>query len=326
VKKSQAKSASKKAVKKSAPKKAVKKAAAKKAIKKAIKKVVKKSAPKKVVKSAKKVVKKVVKKVDKRTATPAKKVVAKAKVAAKKFVAKAAPKKVIKRVVAKKSTAKKAKTAINNTTSNVSDFMKDAGSNVIEKASPKKNDENASTSAGHSDSSEKEIGSDEEEEERPFVKHYTHLKAGDLAPFFEGKDQDGKQVNLASFPGKTIILYFYPKDDTPGCTATACSLRDEQHYLRDRQYAVVGVSADDQKSHAKFSAKYELNFPLLADVDLNIVKAYNVWGAKKFMGRISDGIIRTTFVITPSGIIGEVINNVDTKNHAQQILELERSN
>jgi len=117
-----------------------------------------------------------------------------------------------------------------------------------------------------------------------------------------------------------VILYFYPKDDTPGCTATACSLRDEYKYLSDANYAVVGVSADDTKSHAKFAAKYELPFPLLADTDKTIIKAYDVWGTKQFMGKIYDGIIRTTFVIGPDGIIKDVITSVDTANHAQQIL------
>jgi peroxiredoxin Q/BCP len=204
--------------------------------------------------------------------------------------------------------------------------MKDAVSSVIEKITPENHDNQMSgENAGHTDSSEKEGGNDEEEEEerKPFIKHQTKLKPGDFAPFFEGVDQHGQLINLLSFRGKNIILYFYPKDDTPGCTAEACSLRDEQKYLADRNYAVVGVSADPQKSHAKFAAKYELNFPLLADVDLKIIKDYDVWGLKQFMGKIYDGILRTTFVIAPSGIITEVINEVDTKNHAQQILALD---
>jgi peroxiredoxin Q/BCP len=153
-----------------------------------------------------------------------------------------------------------------------------------------------------------------------FTAHQTHLKAGDKAPYFEGKEQGGNTVSLTNLSGKTIVLYFYPKDDTPGCTATACSLRDEYKLLNKSNYAVVGVSADNEKSHAKFAAKYELPFPLLADVDHKIMKAYDVWGKKQFMGRIFDGIIRTTFIIGPDGIIKEVINKVDTANHAQQIL------
>ena len=153
-----------------------------------------------------------------------------------------------------------------------------------------------------------------------FTAHQTHLKAGDKAPYFEGKDQFGNTVSLNGLAGKTIILYFYPKDDTPGCTATACSLRDEYKILNKSNYAVVGVSADNEKSHSKFAAKYELPFPLLADVDHKIMKAYDVWGKKQFMGRVFDGIIRTTFIIGSDGIIKEVINKVDTANHAQQIL------
>lgn len=156
-----------------------------------------------------------------------------------------------------------------------------------------------------------------------FVKHQTHLRAGDKAPRFEGRDQHGLVISASSFPGKSIILYFYPKDDTEACTATACSLRDEHLYLDSRHYAVVGVSADNERSHLKFAAKYELDFSLLADVDKKIITAYDVWGKKMLFGRIYDGIVRTTFIIGPDGIIRHVIHDVDTKHHAQQILELE---
>lgn len=152
-----------------------------------------------------------------------------------------------------------------------------------------------------------------------FVAHKTSLKVGDKAPYFEGKEQNGNTVSLKAFSGKKLILYFYPKDDTPGCTATACSLRDEHVFLDNNNYAVVGVSADDEKSHAKFAAKYELPFTLLADVDKTIMRAYDVWGTKQFMGKIYDGIIRTTFLIDENGIIAHIINDVDTANHAQQI-------
>ena len=155
-----------------------------------------------------------------------------------------------------------------------------------------------------------------------FTAHKTGLKAGDKAPVFEGKDQHGNMVSLSSMAGKTVILYFYPKDDTPGCTATACSLRDEYRHLGDKNYAVIGVSADDEKSHAKFAKKYDLPFPLIADTGLAVIKAYDVWGTKMLFGKIYDGIIRTTFIIGPDGIIKEVIEKVDTENHAQQILEL----
>ena len=153
-----------------------------------------------------------------------------------------------------------------------------------------------------------------------FVNHSTKLKAGNKAPYFEGKDQNGNLVSLFSLKGKTIILYFYPKDDTPGCTATACSLRDEYQFLNKQNYAVVGVSADDEKSHTKFAKKYDLPFPLLSDENLKIMRAYDVWGLKQFMGKIYDGIIRTTFIIDESGIIKNIIKSVDTANHAQQIL------
>jgi thioredoxin-dependent peroxiredoxin len=159
-------------------------------------------------------------------------------------------------------------------------------------------------------------------EESSFVKHQSSLRAGDLAPYFEGKDQQGQIIGLASFPGKTIVLYFYPKDDTEACTATACSLRDAYKHLGDNNYVVVGVSADDEKSHAKFANKYELPFPLLADPDHNIIRAYDVWGQKMLFGRIYDGIVRTTFIINPRAIIEQVITNVDTANHAHQIMEL----
>ena len=127
-------------------------------------------------------------------------------------------------------------------------------------------------------------------------------------------------MNLSSFTGKKIILYFYPKDDTPGCTATACSLRDEYTYLNKNNYVVIGVSADDQKSHLKFANKYELPFSLIADVNKSILKAYQVWGTKQFMGKIYDGIIRSTFIINEKGVISNVITEVNTKSHAQQIL------
>lgn len=155
-----------------------------------------------------------------------------------------------------------------------------------------------------------------------FVKHITHLKAGDPAPLFEGTDQQGRTIGLASFPGKAIILYFYPKDDTQACTATACSLRDEYRHFADRHYAVIGVSADNQRSHARFAKKHQLPFPLIADTSMAIIRAYDVWGSKMLFGRIYDGIVRTTFVIGADGVIKEVISKVDSANHATQILEI----
>ena len=147
------------------------------------------------------------------------------------------------------------------------------------------------------------------------------FKPGDQAPAFSGKDQSGNMVSLESFRGNKVVLYFYPKDDTPGCTAEACSLRDNYEALLARGYKVVGVSPDSEKSHKKFTDKYELPFPLIADTEKNILQDYGVWGRKKFMGREYDGVIRTTFIIDEKGLIEEVIEKVDTKNHAAQVLK-----
>lgn len=153
-----------------------------------------------------------------------------------------------------------------------------------------------------------------------FVAHSTALKAGDQAPVFSAKDQDGKLISLKDLKGKKVVLYFYPKDNTPTCTLEACSLRDEHAYLTKKNYVVLGVSADDEKMHKKFAAKYELPFSLLADTNMEIIKAYDVWGIKKFMGRIYDGIIRTTFIIDEKGMIAEVITDVKSKEHGKQVL------
>lgn len=146
-----------------------------------------------------------------------------------------------------------------------------------------------------------------------------HLKPGDQAPDFTGKDQNGNAIGLNDFKGKKLVLYFYPKDSTPGCTAQACNLRDNYDELLSRGYQVVGVSADSEKSHQKFIEKHNLPFPLIADTDKEILKAYGVWGPKKFMGREFDGIHRTTFVIDEKGVISEIIEKVDTKAHFSQI-------
>ena len=122
--------------------------------------------------------------------------------------------------------------------------------------------------------------------------------------------------------GRNIILYFYPKDNTEGCTAEACSLRDEHYFLGTSNYVVVGVSADDQESHLKFATKLSLPFPLIADTNMEIIKAFDVWGTKQLAGRIYDGIVRTTFIIGADGIIKHIITDVDTKEHAKQILAL----
>ncbi|SHM25725.1 peroxiredoxin Q/BCP [Chitinophaga jiangningensis] len=148
------------------------------------------------------------------------------------------------------------------------------------------------------------------------------LKEGDKAPVFKGKDQHGKTVSLTDFKGKRVVLYFYPKDMTPGCTAQACNLRDNYSDLLKKGYAVVGVSTDSEQSHQKFIEKYELPFTLLADEDKKIVNQYGVWGEKKMMGKTYDGIHRTTFLINGEGVIDHIIKKPDTKNHTEEILEI----
>lgn len=146
------------------------------------------------------------------------------------------------------------------------------------------------------------------------------LQIGDPAPDFTSTDQNGKSVKLSDYRGKKVVLYFYPKDDTPGCTAQACSLRDNYTNLQAAGYEVLGVSVDDEKSHQKFSKKFDLPFTLVADTDHQIVEAYDVWKEKSMYGRNFMGIVRTTFVIDENGIITEIITKIDTKNHAEQIL------
>jgi len=147
----------------------------------------------------------------------------------------------------------------------------------------------------------------------------TTLQKGDKAPDFSGIDQDGKVHQLADYKGKKLVVFFYPKADTPGCTAEACDLRDNFQRFQSQNYELLGVSADSQKKQAKFREKYSLPFPLLADEDKSVINAFGVWGPKKFMGRLFDGINRTTFVIDENGIIEEVISAVKTKAHAEQI-------
>jgi endonuclease-3 len=158
--------------------------------------------------------------------------------------------------------------------------------------------------------------------ENKFVAHSTSIKIGNKAPDFSAKNQNGETISLNDFKGKNIVLYFYPKDNTPGCTLEACSLKDEYQYLTKQNYIVLGVSADDEKMHKKFAEKYELPFSLLADTNLTIIKAYDVWGKKQFMGKIFDGIIRTTFIIDEKGTISHIITDVKTKEHGKQILGL----
>ncbi len=147
------------------------------------------------------------------------------------------------------------------------------------------------------------------------------LAIGDKAPAFSGIDQNKKKISLKDLKGKKVILYFYPKDDTPGCTAESCNLRDNWSLLKKKGFEIVGVSADDAKSHKKFADKYDLNFTLLADTDKKVIEAYGVWGEKSMYGKKYMGIIRTTFVINEKGKIEKIFDKVDTKNHSEQILE-----
>ena len=149
----------------------------------------------------------------------------------------------------------------------------------------------------------------------------TTLTKGDKAPDFSGVDQDGKTHTLAGYKGKKLVVFFYPKASTPGCTAEACDLRDNYHRFQAQNYELLGVSADSLAKQSKFKEKYDLPFPLLADEDKSVINAFGVWGPKKFMGRLFDGINRTTFVINENGIIDEVITAVKTKEHTAQILK-----
>jgi len=148
------------------------------------------------------------------------------------------------------------------------------------------------------------------------------LKVGDKAPNFVAKDQDGNIIKLSDYNGKKLVVFFYPKANTPGCTLEACNLSDNYSELQKHGYDILGVSADTEKKQSNFRDKFGFPYPLLADVDKEVINAFGVWGSKKFMGRTYDGIHRITFVIDESGIISHVIDKVKTKNHATQILEL----
>lgn len=149
----------------------------------------------------------------------------------------------------------------------------------------------------------------------------SNLKEGDKAPEFTGKDQNGENVSLADYRGKKVILYFYPKDNTPGCTKESCDFRDNYQSLQGQGFEVIGVSADSEKSHQKFIDKYDLPFTLIADTEKEVIKAYNAWGRKKFMGKEYDGIIRKTYVIDEDGKIEKIIEKVKTKEATKQLLE-----
>ncbi|MBN8567814.1 MAG: thioredoxin-dependent thiol peroxidase [Flavobacteriales bacterium] len=148
----------------------------------------------------------------------------------------------------------------------------------------------------------------------------TKLEPGDKAPNFSGKDQDGNVHSLSDYKGKKLVVFFYPKANTPGCTAEACDLRDNYAQFQAGNYALLGVSADNPKAQSNFKNKFDFPFPLLADEDKAVIQAFGVWGPKKFMGKEYDGIHRTTFVIDENGIIEKVITDVKTKAHAKQIL------
>ncbi len=149
----------------------------------------------------------------------------------------------------------------------------------------------------------------------------TTLKIGDNAPNFTAKDQDGNTHSLANYAGKKLVVFFYPKASTPGCTLEACNLRDNYEKFVANNYALLGVSADSAKAQSKFRDKYKFPFPLLADEDKQVVTAFGVYGPKKFMGRTFDGIHRTTFIINENGIIEDIITDVKTISHSSQILK-----
>src|SRR3984957_4574136 len=146
------------------------------------------------------------------------------------------------------------------------------------------------------------------------------LQEGDKAPAFTGHDQNGQKISLADYKGKRVLLYFYPQDDTPTCTVQACNLRDNNALLRAAGFSIVGVSPDDQKSHAKFEAKFSLPFPLIADPDHTIIDKYGVWGEKQLYGRKYLGLHRTTFLIDEKGIIRKIFLKPKSKTHAEEIL------
>jgi peroxiredoxin Q/BCP len=146
------------------------------------------------------------------------------------------------------------------------------------------------------------------------------LTIGKKAPKFKGLDQNGKTIQLSDFEGQTLVVYFYPKDNTPGCTTQACDIRDNYKALSKKKIAIIGVSCDDEKSHNKFIDKFELPFPLISDTEQKMVSQFGVWVEKSMYGRSYMGIARTTFIIDENGIISHIIEKVDTKNHSAQIL------
>ena len=152
------------------------------------------------------------------------------------------------------------------------------------------------------------------------------LREGDKAPGFTAKDQNGKTVSLADFKGMNVILYFYPKDDTPGCTAEACNFRDNYQAMVGKGFEVIGIITDDEKSHKKFGTKYDLPFTLIADTDKSIVDAYGVWVEKNMYGKKYMGTARKTFIIKADGAIDKIIDKVDTQNSSQQVMDILKLN
>ncbi|MBU2938678.1 thioredoxin-dependent thiol peroxidase [Lacinutrix sp. C3R15] len=147
------------------------------------------------------------------------------------------------------------------------------------------------------------------------------LQVGDTVPNFTVNNQDGQAISLSDYKGKKLIVFFYPKASTPGCTAEACNLRDNYKVLQEQGYELLGVSADSEKRQTNFKNKYEFPFPLLADEEKEVINAFGVWGEKKFMGKVYDGIHRKTFIVDENGVVARVIDKVKTKDHAAQILE-----
>ncbi len=226
------------------------------------------------------------------------------KKSAKKTVAKKSVKKTTKKISKKTTTPKSPKKAAKKVTKKVN-------VKISKKTTPQKTKQSAKSYTPKTTQQPSE----------KFTPHVTSLKPGMPAPYFEGIDQDGNKVLLNNFAGRKLVLYFYPKDDTPGCTKEACNIRDNYQRFLDAGYTVFGVSADSIESHKKFKEKYNLPFSLISDPDKNIIRAYDVWGKKQFMGKISEGLIRTTFVIDENSTISDVITKVEVDNHTEQILK-----
>lgn len=234
---------------------------------------------------------------------------------AKKKNSKKTTKKVVQKTSnksAKKSTAKKASKKAVSKKSPKKSAVKKLTKKVVKKT-VKKNTAKKATKTSAKQKTQQST--------TKFTPHTTSLKPGMRAPYWESIDQNGNIVNSNSLLGRKVVLYFYPKDDTPGCTKEACNIRDNYQKYLDAGYTVYGVSADDTVSHKKFIEKYQLPFPLISDTEKNIIRAFDVWGKKQFMGKVSEGIIRTTFVIDENGIITDVITKVDVDNHTNQILK-----